>query len=92
MYRLAGIAGQNPDPFTLRELIWLAEGRQRDDWSRTAVLAAFLWNDPQGVRPRKSIDEFNPFTEQDNQPSAVFKITSPVDLAALMGTTTSTVQ
>lgn len=36
--------GISPDGFTLRELLWMAEGRQRDAWNHTAQVLAMLYN------------------------------------------------
>jgi hypothetical protein len=40
----AGIVGVIPDPLTLRELRWMARGRQTDDWDHTARLLAKIHN------------------------------------------------
>lgn len=53
----------NPEPFTLRELIWMAEGCQRERWGRASSLMALLANchkDPKKGRPARPSD-FNPF-------------------------------
>jgi hypothetical protein len=51
--------GLSPDPFTLRELLWLAEGA----FNHTALLAAAIWSaNPCLKRPRVfGADEFNPY-------------------------------
>lgn len=52
----------NPAPLTLRELVWMAEARQLDQWNHTAALLALLANvhrDPKKTRPLRPID-FHP--------------------------------
>ncbi|MGE0606565.1 MAG: hypothetical protein AB7O62_05500 [Pirellulales bacterium] len=44
IYELAGIVGVDPSPFTLRELAWMAEGRQRESWNHTSQVLAMLFN------------------------------------------------
>jgi hypothetical protein len=56
------VIGVEPGPFTLRELVWMAEGRGRDLWSHTSALLALIANvnrDPKKSRPLKPAD-FNP--------------------------------
>jgi hypothetical protein len=50
-----------------------------------------VWNDPQGLRPRKTAAELNPFSAVPPE-TAAFKITHPADLAALFGTPVETVR
>lgn len=56
--------GVNPDPFTLRELVWMSEGKGRDRWSHTSHILATLVtvNDAKGKihDPRT----FNPYEQQ----------------------------
>lgn len=54
----------NPEPFTLRELCDMAEGRQRQAWQHTSMLAAGIYRmscDPK--KPPKP-HHFNPFHEE----------------------------
>ena len=37
------MAGLDPRPFTLRQLVWLATGRSRNEWSRTVAVVAWAW-------------------------------------------------
>ena len=59
----------NPDPFKLRELLLMAEGRGKFDWGRTSCLRALIatiMRDPKkskGVKP----SDFNPYS-QKNKP------------------------
>jgi len=62
---LAGIAGVDPGPLTLRELVLMAEGRVRDEWRRTSVLLALIANtnrDPKKSRALRPAD-FDPFAK-----------------------------
>ena len=55
----------DPRPFTLRELLWMADGAQRSEWSRTSAMMAHLANinrDPKRTRPFKASD-FDPFSQ-----------------------------
>ena len=36
--------GVDPGPFTLRELVWMADARQTDAWNHTAAVLAMLAN------------------------------------------------
>jgi len=54
----------DPGPFTLRELVWMADARQLDEWNHTAAILAMLANthrDPKKTRPFKPA-EFHPGT------------------------------
>lgn len=55
--------GVNPDAFTLRELVWMSEGKGRDRWAHTSHILATLVtvNDAKGKihDPRT----FNPYEQ-----------------------------
>ncbi len=54
---------------TLRELLWLAEARARDNWAHTSTLLALLANchrDPKKTRPFKPAD-FDPYTPKGEE-------------------------
>lgn len=56
----------NPDEFTLRELVRMAEGRGRLDWGRTSCLMALVANilrDPKKTKAVKPGD-FNPYFQK----------------------------
>ena len=56
----------NPDEFTLRELVRMAEGRGRLDWGRTSCLMALIANilrDPKKTKAVKPGD-FNPYFQK----------------------------
>ncbi len=60
----------DPGPFTLRELVWMADARQLDEWNHTAAVLAMLANthrDPKKTRPFKPAD-FHPGTRPRQQP------------------------
>lgn len=60
----------NPDPFTLRELVWMVEGRGKFEWSRTASLMALavnLMRDPRKGKAASPTD-FNPFAQKAPKP------------------------
>lgn len=44
VYQLAGVAGVNPGPMTLRELGWMSEGRDRTQWRHTSAILAQVVN------------------------------------------------
>lgn len=53
----------DPGPYTLRELVWMAEARGRDQWTHTSSVLALIANvnrDPKKTRPYKPSD-FNPY-------------------------------
>ena len=69
VWELAGIVGVDPGPLTLRELVWLAEARQREAWSHTSQILAMLYNSHRGKAARAMKPaEFNPFVEKNNKP------------------------
>ena len=61
-----GILGLNPDPFTLRELIHMVEGKGKFDWAQTSSLMALAVNLMRDPRKGKAVNpnDFNPFAEK----------------------------
>ena len=60
---MAGIVGIDPGPLTLRELVWMADGRVRQSWVHTSSVLAMIANvnrDPKKTRAFRP-DDFNPF-------------------------------
>ena len=55
---MAGIVGVDPLPLTLRELVWMAEARRRDQWSHTATLLAMTAN--VNRNPKKRATPYSP--------------------------------
>jgi len=63
IYELAGIVGINPDPFTLRELLWMAEGKGRENWNHTASILALIFNVNRDSKKHHAArpSDFNPY-------------------------------
>ncbi|GHT12321.1 hypothetical protein FACS1894170_06990 [Planctomycetales bacterium] len=63
IYELAGIIGIDPGKYTLRTLIWMAEGKQSADWNRTSHLLALLININRDTKKSRVVKpaELNPF-------------------------------
>jgi len=64
---LAGIAGVDPGPLTLRELIWMVDARRQDQWSHTAAVMALVANVHRNPKRRSSPyapAEFHPLAER----------------------------
>lgn len=75
IWQFAGIVGVHPGPFTLRQLVMMADGCGRSAWARTSLLAAPLWNqlrDPKKRRDPFTPDDFNPYA--DRQKTAPLKV------------------
>ncbi|HOF17722.1 MAG TPA: hypothetical protein PK082_02340, partial [Phycisphaerae bacterium] len=73
IWQYAGVAGVDPGPRTLRELVWMAEARDKADWSRTARLLALLANchrDPKKTRPFQAAD-FDPYAGRKRPDDAI---------------------
>ena len=66
MHQLAGICGVDPGPLTLRELLWMAEGRGRDAWAHTSSLMALIANATRDPKKGRSFrpDHFNPYVRR----------------------------
>jgi hypothetical protein len=59
--------GIDPSPFTLRELLWMARGQQKEQWTHTAHLLVTLANTSALRDPKKSaitFAEVYPFTKK----------------------------
>ena len=62
-FNLAGIVGVEPWSFTLRELVWLADGRQHEAWTHTATMLS-LWaqiHHDEEAGPAPTMYHFHPF-------------------------------
>lgn len=57
----------NPDPFTLRELVVMAEGRGKMEWGQTSCLMALIANIMRDPKKSKSVkpSEFNPYLQKN---------------------------
>ena len=59
----------NPDAFTLRELVIMADARGQSEWEQTASLMALIVNlvrDPKKSKPAKP-DVFNPYAQKEQK-------------------------
>ena len=66
IYRLAGIVGIDPDPFTLRELDYMSKARAELEWQQTSSVLSLIANvnrNPMRTGPFKP-DDFNPTIER----------------------------
>tara|TARA_B100000809_G_scaffold166695_1_gene163999 strand:- start:222 stop:503 length:282 start_codon:yes stop_codon:yes gene_type:complete len=64
IFETAGIVGVDPGPFTLAELLIMAEGRQRDMWHHTAQITAIMANIHRGPKTKPfEIHDFHPFID-----------------------------
>ena len=65
--------GTDPSPFTLRELVWMVEGKGRFEWNRTASQMALSVNLARTSRKGRaaSPNDFNPFAP--HPPKTVLK-------------------
>lgn len=65
IYQLAGILKMDPSPFTVRELLIMAEAARRDAWDRLSVLLSLVYNAHRGPKaPYLAPEAFNPYTVQ----------------------------
>ena len=60
----------NPDPFTLRQLLWMAEAKGHDRWAHTSSLMALIANcnrdpkkTPRAFRPA----DFDPYRQDEER-------------------------
>lgn len=62
LWELAGILGVHPGPFTLRDLVRMAQARQREEWGRLSHLLASVANVLAGPNDRRITPaDCNPF-------------------------------
>jgi len=79
IYECAGVVGVNPDPFTLRELLWMREGKASESWDHTAAIVATLANIHRDNKKTKAItiDQIHPYLKPQATnkplPMAAFK-------------------
>ena len=64
----------NPEPFTLRELLWMAESCQGERWAHTSLMIARILEGlgvkrRGGGRPRPA--DFNPFAASGGGPRGI---------------------
>lgn len=68
---MAAIAGLEPGPRTLRELVWAAEAKMRSEWNHTATLSHLLYNIIRCHAPRlraKNLEDFHPASQPKPTP------------------------
>lgn len=63
IYQLAGAVGVIPDTLTLRELVWLADGKRSESWSRLSTLMALIANFSFGNKKKWQPKDFNLFEQ-----------------------------
>ena len=59
--------GVDPNPLTLRELVWMVGARRQDQWSHTAAVMALVANVHRNPKKRSkpySPTEFHPLVER----------------------------
>ncbi len=61
IYKVAGALGLDPRPYSLRELFWLFEGRDRQQWMHTAAINATLSASSGAKNVR--IENFHPYMQ-----------------------------
>ena len=66
----------NPDPFTLRELLKMADGRGKMEWALTSNLMAMIVNVMRDPKKSKaaSASEFNPYQQKKHAGKAPLSI------------------
>lgn len=84
IYELAGNIGLNPGPYTMRELFWMNDGRNKSEWARTALIACLLANPNRDTKKHSkpfTPDEFNPYAPKRKES---LQVVSASQAAALM--------
>ena len=75
LFELAGIANVSSfEQYTLRELLWIAEGRESAAWDHTASLLAQKAEMNRDEKKRFtafSVEEFHPYLEKKNTPPVI---------------------
>jgi hypothetical protein len=61
IYKVAGAAGVDPRPYTIREIFWLYEGYDRQSWMYTAATNA-MQSAAAGAK-NSSIEKFHPYMQ-----------------------------
>jgi hypothetical protein len=71
IFRIAGVMGIDPMPFTLRELVWMARGKREHDWSLASHVMALLAEINRDRKKRRRpfrAEEFNPMVSVRPKP------------------------
>jgi len=61
---MAGYIGIDPDPLTFRELVFMVEGKQRQDWEHTASFIAMIHNVNCKKGSHVNADYYNPMVKK----------------------------
>lgn len=76
--------GVDPGPLTLRELLWMSDGRGKHAWSQTCSIVAAIANafrDPKKSKPIMP-DDINPYTIADRRENEI-EVTSMSEIRKL---------
>ena len=74
--------GVNPDPYTLRQLLWMVEGKGEFEWQMTSSLMALEINMNRKPGSRAvSPNEFNPFMQRPE--TQMVKLSAKESMSAL---------
>ena len=69
MAESSALVGLSPDPWTLRELVWMHDAKARSDWNHTASLMCLIANAHSGGKGRKfTVDDFHPLARRKTAP------------------------
>jgi len=65
-----------PDPFTLRELLKMADGRGKMEWAQTSNLMALIVNVMRDPKKSKAVNasDFNPYLQKKHAGKAPLSI------------------
>jgi hypothetical protein len=78
------LCGVNPDPFSLRELAWMAEHRLRKQWEIAGEILALIFNCNRGPKTEPaSPSDFGPFAVYRSVNDDVVKVT-PREFVAIL--------
>lgn len=67
---MAGYIGLDPDPLTLRELVFMVEGKQRQEWEQTAGIISMIQNTVAKKGKAQNADFFNPTIPKEKKAPA----------------------
>lgn len=75
MCEYAAIAGVQPEPYTFRELYWMARAADVAGWNRTWAVIAQLFNINRDPKRSKAIDldDFFPWKQRSSEVSEIRK-------------------
>lgn len=69
MAESSALVGLSPDPWTLRELVWMHDAKARSDWNHTASLMCLIANAHAGAKGgRFTVDDFHPLARRRAAP------------------------